>query len=79
MLFIYFVKGLWGTQCVQSVVYTLETGGERKEGVFAGEKLAKIFLSVRINRFFFWALSAVFVFKLSGSQGGLPGIDVGRG
>lgn len=46
---------------------------------FAGEKLAKIFLSVTINRFFFWALNAVFVFKLSGFQGGFPGIDVGRG
>lgn len=79
MLFIYFVKGLWGIQCVEYVLYTLETGGERKEGFFAGEKLAKIFLSVTINRFFFWALNAVFVFKLSGFQGGFPGIDVGRG
>lgn len=79
MLFIYFVKGLWGTQCVQSVLYKLETGGERKEGVFAGEKLAKIFLAVMINRFFFWALNGVFVFKLSGFQGGLPGIDARKG
>lgn len=39
---------------------------------------AKIFFSVMINRLFFWALNAVFVFKLSGFQGGLPGIDVGR-
>lgn len=49
----------------------------RKEG--RGKKMAKIFLSVTINRFFFWTLNAVFVFKLSGFQGGLPGIDVGSG
>lgn len=78
MLFVYFVKGLWGTQCVESVLYMLETGGERKEGVSAGEKLAKIFLSVTISKFFIWALNALFVFKLSGLGGGLPGIDVGR-
>lgn len=39
MLFIYFVKGLWGTQCVENVLYMLETGGERKEGGKNGQIL----------------------------------------
>ena len=64
---------------MESILYTLEMGGERKEGVFAGEILAKIFLSVTINRFFFWALNAVFVFKLSSFLGGTSGNRCGEG
>lgn len=41
----------------------LETGRGRKEGFFAGEKQAQVVLSVMINRFLFWALNVVFVFK----------------
>lgn len=51
---------------------------EKRRKGFCRKKLAKIFLSVTINRFFFWALNALFVFELSGFQEGLPGIDVGR-
>lgn len=41
----YFVKGLWGAQCVHRALRELETGGERSEGFFfAGAKLAKIFI-----------------------------------
>lgn len=65
MLLICFVKGLWGTQCVESILCTLETAGERKGSFFAGEKIAKIFLSVMINGPLFWPLNAVFVFRWS--------------
>lgn len=61
---------MWRTFCI---CWKLEEKGRK------GEKMAKFFLSVTINRFFFWTLNAVFVFKLSGFQGGLPGIDVGSG
>lgn len=33
MLIAYFANGLWGAQCVESVLYTLETEGETKERV----------------------------------------------
>lgn len=46
-------------QCVQRALHKLETGGERKEGLFARAKLAKIFIRLRLIGF---SVELLFVF-----------------